>query len=49
MTDLDEWDRHWVKVYDRARSKGKTPNQAVLVADANTERSLGPRPTEEAS
>lgn len=49
MTELEEWDRHWVKVYDRARSKGKTPNQAVLVADANTEKSLGPRPEEKTS
>lgn len=49
MTELEEWDRHWIKVYDRAVSKGKTPNQAVVVADENTERSLGPRPEEEVS
>jgi hypothetical protein len=46
VTPLEEWDSHWIKVYDHAVSKGKTPNQAVVVADANTEGSLGPRPVE---
>jgi hypothetical protein len=43
---IEEWDSHWQKVYDRAVSRGKTPNQAIVVAYANTEKSLGDRPVE---
>lgn len=46
MTELEEWDVHWIKVYNRAVERGSTPNEAIPVADANTEASLGPRPAE---
>lgn len=46
MTPLEEWDAHWIKVYERAVSRGRTPNEAVAVADKNTEASLGQRPVE---
>lgn len=46
MTPLEEWDAHWIKVYERAVSRGRTPNEAVVVADNNTTKSLGARPTE---
>lgn len=48
MTTIEEWDRHWIKVYERAVDRGRTPNEAVVVADGNTEASLGPRPEEAA-
>lgn len=43
---IKEWDGHWTKVSDRAVFRGKTPNQAVVVANANTTKSLGARPVE---
>lgn len=41
------WDEAWTANYDTARQRGRTPNQAVQIADTRTEAQKGQRPRHE--
>lgn len=44
MATLIAWDSHWQGIYEAEREEGATPNEAVAIADRETELQLGARP-----